>query len=248
MRRIPLAGGCYVVPADAGDFRARANWHEAWAVQRGSGADALSMVRVRITRGRSPIRCFPESETAVFVMAGSGAVHIGDHHFGIGLHNGIYVAPGEGFSFDNDDDQPLELVMTICPESSNPQWLEAMPPGRSPRTGRVVAADKQARRATADRFYQVLVDERVGCATITQFIGEIPLSRAPEHFHHYEETIAILAGSGFMWTGEKKAPVAPGSLIYLPREQKHCLECTTPGGLLIAGMFYPSGSPATRYE
>lgn len=249
MLRIPLAGGCYVIPADAGGFVSHGSWHEAWAVNRDLGGDALSMLRVRITRGRSPIRSFPGSETAIFVAAGKGAVHIGDHRFSVGTHDGIYVAPHEGFAFDNADDEPLDLVMTICPQCAEPAWPEIMPPTfRAAHPERVVSAKKQNRHATADRFYQLMVDERVGCATITQFLGLIPFSRAPEHFHHYEETIAVLSGRGVMWTGEASAPVAPGSLIYLPRGQKHCLECTDPAGLLIAGMFYPSGSPATRYE
>jgi mannose-6-phosphate isomerase-like protein (cupin superfamily) len=248
MQRFSLAGGCYVVPAESTRYTARGNWHEAWAVRRELGSDALSMLRVRITRGHSPIRCFPGSETAVFVMEGSGAVRIGERRFAMARHDGIYVAPDEGFSFENDADDPIELVMTICPECAGPKWLDAMPPTRAAQNERIVSAQKQDRQATADRFYQLMVDERVGCSGITQFIGAIPLSRAPEHFHHYEETIAVLSGSGFMWTGEKRAPVSRGSLIYLPRGQKHCLECTDPGGLLIAGMFYPSGSPATRYD
>jgi mannose-6-phosphate isomerase-like protein (cupin superfamily) len=248
MQRFPLAGRCYVVPAHASAYVSRGNWHEAWVVRRELGSDALSMLRVRITRGESPIRCFSGSETAIFVTAGSGAIRMGDHRFVVSQHEGVYVAPNEGFSFENDADDALELVMTICPECPEPAWLAAMPPMGAAPAGRVVSAQKQDRHATADRFYQRMVDERVGCTTITQFIGAIPLSRAPEHFHDYEETIAVLSGSGLMWTGEFKAPVAPGSLIYLPRGQKHCLECTDPAGLLIAGMFYPSGSPATRYE
>jgi mannose-6-phosphate isomerase-like protein (cupin superfamily) len=249
MQRVPLAGGCYVITADAAIFSSRGCWHEAWAVNRELGGDALSMLRVRITRGRSPIRSFPGSETAIFVTGGHGAVHIGDHRFSIGPHDGIYVAPHEGFAFDNPADEPLDLVMTICPQCAAPEWPETMPPTlRAAHPERVVSARKQSRHSTGDRFYQLMVDQRVGCATITQFIGVIPLSRAPEHYHHYEETIAVLAGKGVMWTGEVSAPVAAGSLIYLPRGQKHCLECTDPDGLLITGSFYPSGSPATRYE
>jgi mannose-6-phosphate isomerase-like protein (cupin superfamily) len=249
MQRVALAGGCYVMPADGLGFSSRGNWHEAWVVNRELGGGALSMLRVRITAGRSPIRSFPGSETAIFVIGGRGALHIGDHRFSVAANDGIYVAPHEGFAFDNPGDEPLELVMTICPQCAEPTWPDVMPPTfRAGHPERVVSSRKQSRHATADRFYQLMVDERVGCATITQFIGVIPFSRAPEHYHHYEETIAVLAGDGVMWTGESSAPISAGSLIYLPRGQKHCLECTDPDGLLIAGMFYPSGSPATRYE
>jgi mannose-6-phosphate isomerase-like protein (cupin superfamily) len=249
MQRTLLAGGCYVVSAQGALLTHHANWGEAWLVNRELGADALSMLHVRVLRGKSPVRRFPGSETTIFVMSGQGAVRIGERRFDIALHDGIYVASGEGFAFDNDASDPLDLVMTICPPSEAPEWHESMPPAfRADHPERVVSARSQDHKATGDRFYQLMVDERVGCSAITQFIGQIPLSRAPEHFHHYEETIAVLAGTGFMWTGEVKAPVAPGSVIYLPRGQKHCLECVDPSGLLIAGMFYPSGSPATRYE
>jgi mannose-6-phosphate isomerase-like protein (cupin superfamily) len=249
MQRLRLAGGCYVVSPDFDGAPMRGNWRERWVVKREYGGDALSMLRVRITRGASPIRTFPQSETAIFVLCGRGAVRIGDRRFELASHDGIYVAPGEGFSFENEHDEPLELVMTICPECADEAWLDTMPAARggAPEE-RVVSSRQQGRQATGDRFYQLMVDRRVGCETITQFIGSIPLSRAPEHFHHYEETIAVLSGRGFMWTGDEKAPVAPGSLIYLPRGQKHSLECIDPAGLLIAGMFYPSGSPAVRYE
>lgn len=249
MQRFPLAGGCYVIPPHAPRMTTRGTWEEAWVVSRATGGETLSMLRVRARRGFSPIRAFPGSETAIFVLSGAGSIHIGDRTFTIAERDGIYVAPGEGFAFDNDNDAPLELVMTICPEPGEGAWLEKMPPiVRAAHAERVVSARRQERQATGDRFYQVLVDQRTGCETITQFIGAIPLSRAPEHFHHYEETIAVLAGEGFMWTGDVKAPVSPGSLVYLPRGQKHCLECTAPSGLVIAGMFYPSGSPAVRYE
>jgi mannose-6-phosphate isomerase-like protein (cupin superfamily) len=249
MQRTLLAGGCYVVSDQGALLTQHANWREAWLVNRELGADALSLLRVQIARGKSPARRFSDSETAMFVMSGKGAVQIGDRRFDIAPHDGIYVAPGEDFAFDNDASEPLDLVMTICPPSLAPEWPQSMAPAfRAHHPVRVVSARGQDRQTTGDRFYQVMVDERVGCTAITQFIGQIPLSRAPEHFHHYEETIAILAGTGFLWTGDVKAPVAPGSVIYLPRGQKHCLECLDPGGLLIAGMFYPSGSPAARYE
>src|SRR5262245_7235694 len=249
MDRTLLTGGCYVVSAWDAPLTQQANWGEAWLVNRELGADALSMLRVQITRGNSPVRRLPKSEAVIFVISGKGVVHVGARRFDIAPRDGIYVAPGEGFAFDNDASEPLDLVMTICPPCAAPEWHDSMPPAfLAAHPERVVSARNQDQNATGDRFYQLMVDERVGCRSITQFIGQIPLSRAPEHFHHYEETIAVLAGTGFMWTGDVKAPVAPGSVIYLPRGQKHCLECVDPAGLLIAGMFYPSGSPAERYE
>jgi quercetin dioxygenase-like cupin family protein len=244
-----LASGSYVVSPDAGDATERGNWQEEWIVDSALGGDALSMLRIRIGPGGSPPRRFPDSECALFVTAGGGSLLIGAHTFALARHDGAYIAPGEAFAFDNPHDAPLELVVTVCPQCAAPEWPAAMAADFDASwPERVVRAEQQPREASADRYYQLMVDERVGCRTITQFIGMVPRSKAPEHFHHYEETIAVLSGAGYLWTGSAKAPVGPGSLIYLPRGQRHCLECTDPAGLLLAGMFYPSGSPAVRYE
>jgi hypothetical protein len=41
--------------------------------------------------------------------------------------------------------------------------------------------------------------------------------------------------------------VAPGDILFLPRKVLHSLECTSPEGLRLMGVFYPSGSPAINY-
>ena len=82
---------------------------------------------------------------------------------------------------------------------------------------------------------------------MTQFLGELPRSRAAGHHHLYEETITILSGSGHLWTEAACATVQPGDVIFLPRRQRHSLECTSAGGMRLVGVFYPAGSPAINY-
>ena len=61
------------------------------------------------------------------------------------------------------------------------------------------------RTAMGPRYFQMLVDKRIGSRTITQFIGHIPRSKAAPHRHLYEEAIIVLAGEGYMWTEQRKA-------------------------------------------
>ncbi len=82
---------------------------------------------------------------------------------------------------------------------------------------------------------------------VTQFIGQVPKSRAAMHRHLYEEAIVILTGEGKMWTGTKVADVKTGDVLFLPHRQGHSLECTDEDGMLLMGVFYPSGSPAINY-
>ena len=46
---------------------------------------------------------------------------------------------------------------------------------------------------------------------------------------------------------EGSAPVGPGSMIFLPIRQPHCLECEDDDGMELVGIFYPAGSPAVNY-
>ncbi|PYQ62782.1 MAG: hypothetical protein DMF58_00680 [Acidobacteria bacterium] len=83
---------------------------------------------------------------------------------------------------------------------------------------------------------------------MTQFVGSIPPGRAPDHFHLYEEMLCILQGSGVLWAGEAKTPIGPGTCVYLPKREVHCVENSGSGELRLLGVFYPAGSPAVRYE
>jgi mannose-6-phosphate isomerase-like protein (cupin superfamily) len=111
-----------------------------------------------------------------------------------------------------------------------------------------VRLSDQKAQPTSDRWYRVLIDDRVGSTQATQFVGSIPPGRAPDHFHHYEEVLFILKGEGRMWAGESSAPIAAGSCIYLPKGQVHCVENTGVGELRLLGVFYPAGSPSVRYD
>jgi mannose-6-phosphate isomerase-like protein (cupin superfamily) len=118
-------------------------------------------------------------------------------------------------------------------------FTDAEPRQRHPVTARL---EDQPVQQTGDRWYRELIQGEV-----TQFVGSIPPGRAPDHFHLYEEVICILQGEGLMWAGESSTPVGPGSCIFLPVRQRHCLQNLGSGELRLLGVFYPAGSPAVRY-
>ena len=120
----------------------------------------------------------------------------------------------------------------------------ALPPAQSGgvATALQIRLAEQPIERTGDRWYRELIQSE-----ITQFVGSIPPGRAPDHFHLYEEVLCVLQGSGFLWAGTSKTPIASGSCVYLPKGQPHCVENTTSGELRLLGVFYPAGSPAMRY-
>jgi mannose-6-phosphate isomerase-like protein (cupin superfamily) len=114
--------------------------------------------------------------------------------------------------------------------------------GRLKPAAAQIALAHQPVQHTGDRWYRELIQSE-----ITQFVGSIPPGRAPDHFHLYEEMLCILQGSGIIWSGGSNAPIGPGSCVYLPPRQAHCLENTGSGELRLLGVFYPAGSLAMRY-
>ncbi|MGH9062972.1 MAG: cupin domain-containing protein, partial [Acidimicrobiales bacterium] len=101
---------------------------------------------------------------------------------------------------------------------------------------------------TGDRRFRVLLGPDLGCPAVTQFVGEIPPGRASAHTHTYDEVVHVLSGRGVVHLDDMDQPLAPGSSIYLPPHEPHCLENTGSELLTVLGAFYPPGSPASKTQ
>ncbi len=244
-----LDGGCYVNTVNREALQRHGNiaWQSMIAAE--DDARCLALYYLEAHPGEPAMMAFPGSNVAVFVLAGEGTITISGNPFTIQPEQGLYIGEEEAFSVQPaDGTKELRLTITLCPQSPEPRWLDAMPNNFDASVEqRVFAVDVSKREAMADRFYQVLIDDRTGSADMTQFVGEVPRSRAAGHHHLYEETITILSGSGFLWTEGAKAEVQPGDIIFLPRRQLHSLECTSDEGMRLVGVFFPAGSPAINY-
>ena len=191
------------------------------------GCDLVA--HTRVGPGTSPDLRNSENDEVLYLLEGSCTVVIDGSAYDLGPETGVYLRPGQMLRVENYD--VVRFVSSQCPGETRSQ----SPP--------IVRLSDQRALPTGDRWYRVLIDEQV-----TQFVGSIPPGRAPDHFHEYEEVLFILRGQGRMWAGESNTPIGPGSCVYLPRRQVHCVENTGEGELRLLGVFYPAGSPAVRYE
>jgi mannose-6-phosphate isomerase-like protein (cupin superfamily) len=181
---------------------------------------ALSL-RVLELDGEAEMTSNSDDET-LYVIAGSGSA------------NGTAIERDTGIDLPRGQTLRLAGTMTL---------LSSLCPAAGPaRPVSIARLEDQPRQNTADRWYCELVQGET-----TQFVGSIPPGRAPDHFHLYEEVLCILDGEGVMWAGHASVPIGPGSCVFLPRKQVHCVENTGPGELRLLGVFYPAGSPAVRY-
>jgi CDGSH-type Zn-finger protein/mannose-6-phosphate isomerase-like protein (cupin superfamily) len=243
-----LDGGCYVCTPDRNAMQGRGTLRIAPIIDESDGARFLSQYYAVAAPGTSGVLQFPGCDAVLFISDAGAEICISGRPFRTGPETGVYVRAGEAFRIHNHGSEPLDVLITACPQCSGPTWLDVMPEEFDESVPvRAVPVDPSQREPMADRFYQVLNGAETGCAEVTQFIGELPMSRAAAHRHLYEEAIMILSGRGFMWTEQARAEVQPGDVIFLPRKQLHSLECTSPDGMRLMGVFYPSGSPAVNY-
>ena len=254
---VVLEGGCRVstmhegVPQVSGSLKL---WNQ---VGRSNGADAISLRILEFGPGASPALRNRECDEVLYLLedlddenAPAGCtVSIDGSSYEVGPRTGIYLRPGETLRVENPGPRAVTFVSSQCPEEGFTTTAEPSPDHAvSPQMSPMVRLSDRRPLPTADRWYRVLVDDEIGSEQVTQFVGSIPPGRAPDHFHEYEEVLFILRGEGRMWAGETSTRIGPGSCIYLPRKQIHCVENIGTGELRLLGLFYPAGSPAVRYE
>ena len=228
---VALEGGCRVSTMHEGAPRVFGSlkvWNQIGKV---SGADAISLRILEFGPGESPVLENSECDEVLYLLEGSCTVVIDGNAYELGPETGVYLQPGQTLRVENHD--VVRFVSSQCPNET----LAAR--NQSPS---IVRLSDQRAMPTGDRWYRVLIDEQV-----TQFVGSIPPGRAPDHFHEYEEVLFILRGEGRMWAGESNTGIGPGSCVYLPKRQVHCVENTGTGELRLLGVFFPAGSPAVRY-
>ncbi len=242
-----LDNGCYVIRVPESALERHGALGLFPVIGARDGARHLSQYLAIVTPGETPVLRYPGSDVALFVISGQGSLAIDGREFALAPETGACVKPGEGFRLQATGER-MVLNISVCPHCDTPEFLDALPSDFDATVPeRTQGVDPDKREAMADRFFQVLIDQRQHGTPVTQFIGEIPQSRAAHHRHLYEETITILSGEGYLWTDETKAAVQPGDTIFLPRKQHHSLECTVPEGMRLVGVFYPSMSPAINY-
>jgi len=207
-------------------------------IGKDNGAQAISLRILEFGPGASPALQNDASDEVLYLVEGSCAVIIDGNSYELGPETGVYIRPGQMWHVENARTDIARFVSSQCPQTEG-SYKQAPP---------IVRLSDRRALPTADRWYRVLVDHEVGSEQVTQFVGSIPPGRAPDHFHEYEEVLFILRGQGRMWAGETKTSIGPGSCIYLPKRQVHCVENTGSGELRLLGVFYPAGSPAVRYE
>jgi mannose-6-phosphate isomerase-like protein (cupin superfamily) len=175
-------------------------------------------------------------DEVLYVLAGSGRATIGGEQAVLAAGTAVFVARGTSWQVDAADG--LEVLSVLV--------RDPLPADGS--THAIVAVDEvESGAATAGRQFRLLATPDLGCRSVTQFVGYIPVVRAPDHFHKYDEVVYVLEGEGRLHVDGETAPLRAGTCVHLPSGLVHCLENVGPGEMRVLGVFRPAGSPAEAY-
>jgi len=243
-----LDGHCYVIRADATRPADAADWWCRTIVSTEMGAQHQAQFYAELKRGQSPVLASATGDVVLWTVAGAGQVEISGRSFPIARDTGVYVRSGEAFRLEQAGTETLAVHIHACPATPLLDTLDAMPDNFDATwPDRLAIVDESQRHAMGPRYFQLLVDKRIGSATATQFIGHIPQSKAEMHRHLYEEALVILSGDGVIWNDSARARVAAGDVIFFPRKHRHSLQCTATEGMNVVGLIHPGDNPGINY-
>jgi len=243
---VHLDGNCYVFSTARARLRARGAMRYCSVVSPANGALFQSQFYAQISHGLSPVISADGRHTVLFVSAGTGHIEISGRRFPVEPLTGVYVRPGETYRIEPLE--RLEVFISNGPGSEDLVWAERMETAfDADHPQRCASVDPAQRHKMAERHYQLLIAREHGSTVVTQFIGNIPLSKAEPHRHLYEEALIFLNGAGMVWTENTKARVGGGDVVFLPRKQVHAVQCLTPGGFDVVGVIYPGDNPSINY-
>jgi mannose-6-phosphate isomerase-like protein (cupin superfamily) len=207
----------------------------------GAGRDGLVRRLVEVPAGSHFEGAAGPGGELWFVIAGLGRLAPGAGPAVPVLRDtGLWLPPGAGYRVSADGPDVLRLDSVSLPAGAGA-------PGEAtgPRLSELGDCPVEV---TGDRRFRVLFGPGNGCSAATQFVGEIPPGRAPEHSHPYDEVVLVLEGEGVLHAGSGDRPLAPGSCVHLPPGEPHCLENTGRATLRVLGVFHPGGSPASKRQ
>jgi mannose-6-phosphate isomerase-like protein (cupin superfamily) len=246
--QVPLDGACYVFSTTRASLMHRGTMAYCPVISPARGAQFQSQFYAEISEGVSPVIGTNGCHTVLFVTEGRGEVEISGRRFAFGPGSGLYVRPGEALRVHNANSGKVKLFISNKPGVEELAFLDEMPANFDATTpNRMTGIDPCLRHAMAERYFQILVNREHGSTEMTQFIGNIPFSKAEPHRHLYEEALIILDGAGMVWTETRKTTVGPGDVLFLPRKQSHSVQCTVERGLDVVGVICPGDNPSISY-
>jgi mannose-6-phosphate isomerase-like protein (cupin superfamily) len=247
-----LAWGCRVYGPTEGAVITLGACTARSVIDRNTGPTSITQTISDYVAGWSPAMVNPSAEETLYVVSGTGICRINGFSYPLRPGAALFIPPGAVCGVTARGPETLRVISVRFPEDPGRHAVESPVPAGSGDVPHLLVHEdeREAMRAGTDREFRILAHADLGVTSITQFVGWIPPSKAPFHWHTYEECICILEGRGILHLKGQPSAAAlrPGMSIFLPRRAVHCLENPGPKTIRLLGVFHPSGSPGAAYE
>jgi len=200
---------------------------------------------LKVAEGTSGLRIDPAHDEYLYVIDGDLDVTIQGERVSAAAGTAFQILAGEAWQITVSAGS-AHVLSFLVPAPVSP-WATALakPVDRVEHVARLGAQAQEA--ATADRQFEVLFNRDRGSRGATMFVGFIPTSGAPEHYHLYDEICVIIRGNGVLHTCGTRQPISTGSAFHVAPRLLHALENPNPEDLWLLGVFRPEGSAAAAY-
>lgn len=209
-------------------------------------AEPLVHRSMRVSSGRSLDRVDEAHDEYLYVMEGSARLAFDDDAAPRSLQGGsaVHIRAARVWNLDVDD--TAWILSFLVPAPGTP-WADALVKDTGDVVDVAALGAQMAQAATSDRQFEVLFDASRGSRGATMFVGFIPTSGAPEHYHLYDEICVIVGGSGNLLCQGSTQQIGRGSAFHVAPRLLHALENPNPEDLWVLGVFRPEGSAAAAY-
>lgn len=211
-------------------------------------AEPLILRHLTFTSGESAPRSDSAHDELLYVHSGSGVVTIDQagsrDSYDVTSGSAVQILAGGSWSLVAVGE--VEVFSFLVPAPATP-FSAAMVKPASAVIDVAHLGQQNAESATSDRQFEVLFDAARGSRGATMFVGFIPTSGAPEHYHLYDEICVIVGGSGVLHTTGRAQELKIGSSFHVAPRLLHALENPHHEDLWVLGVFRPEGSAAAAY-
>jgi quercetin dioxygenase-like cupin family protein len=216
-------------------------------VPSGPYAEALFAHHYSVESGKSFSLQEESFDLYFYVLEGEGSAKVNDLEVELMEGVALFTLPNEVVEISASTQ--LEIVTIYLPAPGTP-WADHLARpidlNKRVRATRLGAASHQA--ATGSRQFEVLFDAKNGSRGATLFVGFIPSSGAPQHYHLYDEICVVARGHGSLVTSDGQEQVLEkGSAFHVAPRFLHALHNPNPEDLWILGLFRPEGSAAAAF-
>ena len=241
-----LGDGLAVVDPDTCPVTELAPGIAARAVLGPRPGSPLTLEQVQLEPGArwrlTPERHRGDRHLLIYVLDGAGTLdRNGDAPLALRAGSALLREPGDGAATIVGGDRAATLAVFGAGPAAD---LHA-PLGPRESVAELNLADATA--ATGSRSFQVLLGPENGCCRATMFVGVVPPSAAPWHFHNYDEIICVLRGHGAYHQASGLQPTRSGSVVRIPPRTVHINENRAAEEMHVLGVFTPAGSPSAAF-